>query len=162
MAFEGKKKSCIFEDAIILGFSQPKMTFSKGEKRGLGKFWKWKHCFTNWWIICVSFYSLKFIWCSSYRKWIDKFHTTLLQTHHLVLALIANGPCDVILAPALFALFNLPLIFSMLCMEFSQVLMVIERTLASCLFVCYEKTTKTIGFVLTSFAVRLCWIEGKL
>ncbi|CAB02886.4 Serpentine receptor class beta-17 [Caenorhabditis elegans] len=75
------------------------------------------------------------------------------QTHHLVLALIANGPCDVILAPALFALFNLPLIFSMLCMEFSQVLMVIERTLASCLFVCYEKTTKTIGFVLTSFAV---------
>lgn len=41
----------------------------------------------------------------------------------------------------------------MLCMEFSQVLMVIERTLATCLFVCYEKTTKTIGLVLTAVAV---------
>ncbi|EFO92441.1 CRE-SRB-17 protein [Caenorhabditis remanei] len=75
------------------------------------------------------------------------------QTHHLVLSLIATSPCDVVLPPFLFASFNLPLIFSLLCMEFSQILMVIERTLASCLFVCYEKTTKTIGLFLTAIAV---------
>ncbi|CAI2351041.1 unnamed protein product [Caenorhabditis sp. 36 PRJEB53466] len=77
------------------------------------------------------------------------------QTHHLVLALIATDPCDVVLPPILFASFNIPLIFSMLCMEFSQILMVIERTLATCLFVCYEKTTKMIGVVLTVVAILL-------
>uniref|UniRef100_A0A1I7UNK9 G_PROTEIN_RECEP_F1_2 domain-containing protein n=1 Tax=Caenorhabditis tropicalis TaxID=1561998 RepID=A0A1I7UNK9_9PELO len=74
-------------------------------------------------------------------------------THHLVLSLIATGPCDVVLPPFLFACFNLPLVFSMLCMEFSQILMVIERTLASCLFICYEKTTKIIGLMLTAVAI---------
>uniref|UniRef100_A0A8R1DSG7 Uncharacterized protein n=2 Tax=Caenorhabditis japonica TaxID=281687 RepID=A0A8R1DSG7_CAEJA len=41
----------------------------------------------------------------------------------------------------------------MFCIEFSQILMVIERTLATCLFVCYERTTKTIGYMLTSVAI---------
>ncbi|EGT36375.1 CBN-SRB-17 protein [Caenorhabditis brenneri] len=75
------------------------------------------------------------------------------QTHHFAFSLIADQPCDVVLSPFLFACFNLPLIFTMLCMEFSQILMVIERTLASCLFACYERSTRSIGFVLTTVAI---------
>ncbi|UMM30265.1 hypothetical protein L5515_012218 [Caenorhabditis briggsae] len=77
----------------------------------------------------------------------------IAQTHHLVLSLISTNPCDVVLPPWLYTSLNLPLIFSMLCMEFSQILMVIERTLASCLVICYEKSTKTIGIVLTVIAI---------
>ncbi|CAD6194680.1 unnamed protein product [Caenorhabditis auriculariae] len=83
-------------------------------------------------------------------------HSTFLgafQAHHFYTSLTTTEPCGVILAPSTYLTFQLPFAVSLFCIEFSEVMMLIERCVASYFFAYYEKVDTRLGHLLLFFAI---------